>query len=181
MRRLISLLLIGLLLTLGGGCGLPGIDREPPDNNGAPVDPNPPQEQVTLTLYFGDTNAEYLIKEEREVEKGAEPYETLLLNELIKGPQAQGLVKTVPPETKLTEIRVVEGTAFVNFSSEFQTKHWGGSAGELLTIYSVVNTLTEVPGINQVQFLIEGDKLDSLAGHMDIQEPLTRDENFIKE
>lgn len=178
MRKLVSAILVCLLLVMGSGCGLFG--NEPEGGEGMPIDPNPVREQVTLTLYFGDMNAEYLGREERTVDKGAEPYEAILLNELIKGPQAQNLMKTVPPETKLMDIRVVDGTAFVNFSREFQTKHWGGSTGELLTIYSVVNTLTEVPGIEQVQFLVEGDKMESLAGHMDIQEPIRRDEHFIK-
>jgi len=182
MRKVVPFILICLLLTgLAAGCGWFGAEKKSGDGNGEPVDPNPAQEQVTLTLYFGDTNAEYLSQEVRTVDKGAEPYEAVLVEELIKGPQAQGLVKTIPPEAKLIDVRVVDGTAFVNFSREFQTKHWGGSAGELLTIYSVVNTLTEEPGIEQVQFLIEGDKLESLAGHMDIQEPLRRDDSFIKE
>jgi germination protein M len=49
-----------------------------------------------------------------------------------------------------------------------------------MTLYSLVNSLTEVPEIKQVQIQINGANLDSLAGHVDLTNPLTRDESLIK-
>ena len=47
-------------------------------------------------------------------------------------------------------------------------------------VAAVVNTLTEFPEITQVQFMVEGKKVDTLTGHMDVGEPLGRSEQIIK-
>ncbi|MGB9818877.1 MAG: GerMN domain-containing protein [Thermovenabulum sp.] len=135
--------------------------------------------KTTITLYFSDDGANYLVPEYREVVKD-KPLEQIIVEELIKGPQQPGHYKTIPPETKLLSIKVENGTAVVNFSKELKTKHWGGSTGEAFTIFSIVNSLTELPEIKKVEFLIEGKKEETLAGHMIFNEPFTRNENMIK-
>lgn len=135
--------------------------------------------KTTITLYFSDDGANYLVPEYREVVKD-KPLEQIIVEELIKGPQQPGHYKTIPPETKLLSIKVENGTAVVNFSKELKTKHWGGSTGEAFTIFSIVNSLTELPEIKKVEFLIEGKKEETLAGHMIFSEPFTRNENMIK-
>jgi spore germination protein GerM len=65
-------------------------------------------------------------------------------------------------------------TLVLDFSRELQTNHSGGSAGELLTVYSIVNTLAEnIHGISRVQILVEGNEVETLAGHLDLREPLS--------
>ncbi len=175
MRQFWLVLVFVTLLSLGLGCAQPPQTPDP-----APVDPNPPQTEFSATLYFGAAGAEHLQAEVRTLRQGAEPVELVIVRELLLGPQTKGLVRTLPPEARLLSIQVTDGTAAVDFSRELQTKHWGGSAGELLTVYSVVNTLTEMPGIERVQFLIEGEKVESLAGHLELTEPVTRDEGYIR-
>ncbi|TYP50864.1 GerMN domain-containing protein [Thermosediminibacter litoriperuensis] len=136
--------------------------------------------KVAVTLYFTDENAMYLEPEVREVERGEKPLEQIVVEELIKGPTKPGLSRTIPEGTKLLSIEVKDGIAYVNFSKEFKENHWGGSTGEAMTINSVVNSLTELPGIEKVQFLIEGKKEGTLAGHMIFNEPFSRNENIIK-
>ena len=74
---------------------------------------------------------------------------------------------------------VRDGTAVLDFDGAIQRDHPGGSAGELITVYAIVNTLTEIEGIERVMFLIEGRTVESLAGHMDLRWPIERDESFI--
>lgn len=136
--------------------------------------------KVAVTLYFTGENAMYLEPEVREVQKDGRPLEQIVVEELIKGPTKPGLFRTIPEGTKLLSIEVKDGIAYVNFSKEFKENHWGGSTGEAHTINSVVNSLTELPGIEKVQFLIEGKKEDTLAGHMIFDEPFSRNENIIK-
>ena len=81
----------------------------------------------------------------------------------------------------MLSVSVVDHVAYVNFSKEFRTKHWGGTTGESHTIYSVVNSLTELDGIDKVQFLLDGDNMDSLAGHMETSEPLEPNMSMVQE
>lgn len=135
--------------------------------------------KADITLYFSDEQAMYLVPEIRQVVKD-KPVEQIIVEQLIKGPEKAGLYPTIPKGTSLISIEVKDGTAYVNFSEEFKTNHWGGSAGEAMTIYSIVNSLTELPNIKQVMFLIEGREEETLAGHFAFNEPFRRVENIIK-
>ncbi len=131
-------------------------------------------------LYFSDENAEELVAETRSVTiNSKESLEHAIVNELIKGPEKDGLYPTIPEGTKILSVETKEGTCFVNLSQEFKTKHPGGSAGETMTIYSIVNTLTELDTIDKVQFLIEGQKQEVFI-HYIFNEPFERDEKLIK-
>ncbi|HSL93538.1 MAG TPA: GerMN domain-containing protein [Bacillota bacterium] len=140
-----------------------------------PINPNPVENTVTISLYFADANASELVLERREVVRRNEPLEALVLRELIAGPSTQGAVATIPPEAKVISVQVVESVAFVNFSRELATRHSGGSAGEQMTLGSIVYSLTELPGIEKVQLLIEGEKQESIFGHSITIEPIGRE------
>ncbi len=141
----------------------------------------PAQNQQKVTFYFSDEQAMYLLPEERTITKGDKSLEAAVIQDLINGPEKDGLVRTIPEGTKLISITVVNGVANVNFSKEFQSKHWGGSAGETMTLYSVVNSLGELTGIEKVQFLLEGEKKESiLNGNMDTTVPIEPDYNLVK-
>lgn len=138
------------------------------------------QPQLTsITLYFSDDQAEYLIPETRHVEISDSIAKTAL-EELVKGPKESGLHATVPPETVVLSVDIEDNLAYANFSKELVDKHWGGSTGELMTITSIVNTLTEFKNIKKVQIMVEGKVVETIAGHLDVSRPLTRDETVIK-
>lgn len=154
---------------------------EPRENNEMtpPVNPKPTQENEIVILYFSDEQALYLKPEERTVTRGGRPLAQILIEELIKGPQKKGLSKTIPPEAKLISLEIVKGVAFVNFSEEMKTRHWGGSAGERMTIQSVVHTLCQLTDIEKVQFLIEGKKEEAIWGHQYTGEPVAPESDII--
>lgn len=134
----------------------------------------------TIKLYFADQNGEKLVLEEREIVVNPNvPLEKYVVEQLILGPERNDLEMTVPKETVIKDIKTKDGICYVDLSSDFQTKHWGGSAGETLTIYSIVNSLTELPNIKKVQFLIEGEKQATFKGHYDFSIPFERDESLI--
>ena len=103
-----------------------------------------------------------------------------VIDELIKGPEDSNLYQTIPPETKLLGIQIKDKIAYVDFSEEIRTKHWGGSTGEIMTMGSIVNSLTELEGIEKVLVLIEGETQDTLVGHLDISEPSGRIESLLE-
>jgi len=100
--------------------------------------------------------------------------------ELIKGPENSDFYPTIPEETQVNEVYIVDDIAYIDLSREIFENHPGGSSGELMTVYSIVNTLTEIPPIKGVQILVGGNEMNSLVGHIDISMPLLRDEDWIK-
>lgn len=145
-------------------------------------DPKPPTNVQNIVLYFGDPNSEKLVAESRKIQISSNvPLETYIMEELIKGPQNTNNVYTVPPETKINDIKTKDGVCQVDLSSEFKTKHQGGSTGELFTIYSIVNSLTESsPKVKKVAFLIDGKKQTEFKGHLDLSVLFERDESLIE-
>lgn len=172
---MIIVLLLAMLLLVSTGC-----TRQAENENNAPNQPpisSKPQTQVeSVKLYFADQDAAYLKPEVREITLEGKPLAEAVVEELIKGPEDKELNPTIPPQTKLLSLQVTDGVAYVNFSKEIQTKHWGGSTGEIMTVYSVVNTLADLgEDIEKVQFLVEGEKQETLVGHLDTIEPISPD------
>lgn len=134
----------------------------------------------TVTLYFSDEDAMYLKKEQRTVTvKQSQSEENQIVEQLIAGPKAEGLYPTVPTGTKIRNIKTEENVCYVDLSSDFVSKHTGGSSAETLTIYSIVNSLTELDGVDKVRFLIEGEKVTEFKGHLDLSKAFERNEDLI--
>jgi spore germination protein GerM len=137
-----------------------------------------------VRLYFASPDADYLKVEARKIlrEKRITDEAKVLVGELINGPR-ENLDPTIPPETQLRELYIVpeENCAYLDFNQAFQTNHSGGSAGELLTIYSLVNTLIDnLEGIKRVQILVEGKTIETLAGHIDTTKPFPRNSTIVE-
>lgn len=180
MRRkiLLSLTLVGVLAAMLALSGCQSTD--------VPTQTGSQPTTKTITLYFSDDQAMNLVGETREITikpsaQMASDEAGEIVKELIAGPKDPGLIATIPADTQLLGVEVAEGIATVDFSEELRSNHPGGSSGELMTLYSLVNSLTEVTGIKQVQIQIHGADLDTLAGHVDLTQPLTRDESRIKQ
>lgn len=143
------------------------------------VQPVPTEEMVEINLYFSDSQAMYLVPEKRKIPQTPSLARQVVI-ELIKGPENSNLYPTIPQETQVNEVYIADDIVYIDLSEEIFKNHPGGSSGELMTVYSIVNTLTEITPIRGVQILVEGNEKESLVGHIDISMPLIRDENWIK-
>lgn len=136
--------------------------------------------KAKVVLYFANDMGDGLSSENREVEVAAAgTVEKAIVEELIKGPKNAGSIGIIPAETKVISVETKNNVCFVNLSKDFVNKYQGGTAGETLTVYSIVNSLTELGTIDSVQFLIEGEKREEFV-HMVINEPISRDASLIK-
>lgn len=96
-------------------------------------------------------------------------------------PVSDPLVSAIPAGTKLRDVFVADGgRAYVNLSPEISAMHPRGATDELLTVYTIVNALTEnLPAISAVQLLVDGKEVDTLAGHVDLRRPLTKNPEWV--
>jgi len=113
-----------------------------------------------VTLYFANSNLTGLVQEERRIEVNrTQPIEKYIIEELVKGPQQENNIATVPAETKVRNLAIQDGICYVDLSSDFVSKQVSGMNDERLTIYSIVNSLSAInSNISKVQFLIEGER-----------------------
>jgi spore germination protein GerM len=135
----------------------------------------PKQKKSIAHLYFADKDNIFLISEERTLSHTEDPtnFSRKIIEALINGP-SEGLTRTIPVDTSLRALYITEaGICYVDLSAEVKEQHPGGVQSELLTLYSIVNSLVlNIPDIQAVKILIDGQETMTLAGHIDLQEPV---------
>jgi spore germination protein GerM len=138
--------------------------------------------RISVRLYFEAPDREGLLPEEREVAFSGDLPRQLrtVIEELAKG-STTGLVATLPAGTRVLEVFVqARGVAWVDLSSEAASGLPGGSTAELLTVYSVVNTIvTNFPAVSRVRILVNDQPVTSLGGHVDLSRPLPPDMTLV--
>ncbi|HEY8463195.1 MAG TPA: GerMN domain-containing protein [Bacillota bacterium] len=127
----------------------------------------------TVALFFVNNSKNSLTLKPVIVEiprcSGAAKWKAVL-EALFKGPpESSELLSIFPEGTKAISIEVKNGLATVNLNQQ-ATMVNVGSEGEALAVASIVNTLTKLPEIFEVKILIEGEEVESLAGHVDLSE-----------
>ena len=147
-----------------------------------PAGPTQPKKSAAH-LYFADRNNYYLMSEQRVVSHSGDSvdYARSIVEALIKGPQ-KSLARTIAAGTELRAIYIIPaGVCYVDLSQAVEKEHPGGCNSELLTIYSVVNSLIlNIPEIKWVKLLIGGKEVQTLAGHIDLEFPLEADMLLIR-
>jgi spore germination protein GerM len=127
-----------------------------------------------IVLLFLSEEDDLLHPEEREIiaDSSVVRQASQTIEELIKGSE-KGYLSPFPPETKLRQLFITkEGVAYVDFSKELTEKHPSGSSAEILTVYSIVNSLTQnFNSIKKVFILVDGGEKETLGGHIDLTRP----------
>ena len=133
--------------------------------------------KIRARIYYMAEDGLRLEALDREVEVGegtADQAQRLVVAQLEAPPPP--LLPVFPTGTVVRGVYVSpEGVAYVDLSGQAARAHGGGSLDEIFTVYSLVNTLTDnLPAITAVQILLDGKEADTLAGHVDLRRPLTR-------
>ena len=107
--------------------------------------------------------------------------------EILRGPLAGDTESAWPvmpsgvSQDDILSVSTYEDTLYVDISSSFKDACAGMSAkNEMLLVYSIVNTLTAMDGIIKVQFLVEAEQTDTLAGTICISDPFLKNFGIIK-
>ncbi|SOC13116.1 GerMN domain-containing protein [Pseudobutyrivibrio ruminis] len=136
---------------------------------------------TNLTLYFASADGMSTVAETREVYYSRNvTIERLVIEQLLKGPDSDELLSAIPPGTKLNSISVSEsGVCIVNFDAAIESTVTGVT--ENVTVYSIVNSLTELDNIKQVQILVNGDTPHISNVDVDLSSSISRNEDIINE
>jgi spore germination protein GerM len=175
-----ALVVVGAALTWGLFVVLPTRGAQPAGNAAAAPAPTAPPasgRKIKARLYYVAEDGIHLMHVERDVAYGEGPLEQA--REIVSAqvaPVSEPLVSAIPAGTTVRALFLTEGgDAYVDLSREVVSGHTGGTADELLTVYTIVNALTEnLPAVKGVQLLVDGKEVDTLAGHVDLRNPLAK-------
>lgn len=111
---------------------------------------------VNLNLYFANKNGDKLTAQSTVIEYNANvAVEKVVVEQLIAGPTEEGYYATIPKDTKVMSVTTKDGVCYVNLDTGFTAQ--GYDVLGTVTVYSIVNSLTELPGITSVQLLVNGE------------------------
>lgn len=133
----------------------------------------------SFKLYFPTANLENLVPEDRQeirsVWNTLNPAQKIshILSELIKGPKASSEIPPLPPATEVLGVNIQNGIATVNFNNRIRDDFTGGVLEEELAVKSIVWSTAQVPGIQGVRILVNGQFGDSIGGHILLDHTLT--------
>jgi spore germination protein GerM len=94
--------------------------------------------------------------------------------EALAGPPSDVPAIHFPTGTRVNDVTLNGSTVTVDLSPDV-TKDAGGSFGENGEFKALVYTMTAISGIDAVQVLVQGNRLETLpGGHLELDEPLRR-------
>ena len=138
-------------------------------------------DEVRVHLYFGNEDGTALVRETRTLTMGmTEALPSAIMKALIGGPENENYTSLIPQGTLVQDIFIKDNVCYVDLSAEFQKNHLGGERSEILTIYSIVNSLQNVSGVRYVQFLIEGERVEYYKSYVKLDSFLTGDLSLMK-
>lgn len=185
--RKLTLILLAILVSLVAIVAGWYLGRNPepelPVEVEIPLEPVPEGAGELVDLYFPDGGTRLRI-EQREVPAETEPRSRLtrLVQELAAGPQSDELYPPLAEAMAFGWIHLdAANVAYIDLvhSGETVRPAWG-SGQEMLSIYSIVNTvLLNMPEISAIVLLSNGQQRATFAGHVDTSRPLVANRDLI--
>lgn len=135
-------------------------------------------ETTTVKVYFADEEGEMLIGRTENVGYISNiSMERLVVDRVIAGPLNDKTYPTVANTIKVLNVTTKDGICYVNFDDSFLTKTQ--KVSDEVVIYSFVNSLTELPNVNKVQFMIDSESEISFGDHIYLSDPFERNLDII--
>lgn len=132
-----------------------------------------------INLYFPQKDNMYLQAERRVLTVGRDkPLAEYVMEELLKSTQNEELKASVPEGTKLLSAVVRNGVCTVDLSGEFVENRPRSASEQRLTVYSIVNSLTNLENTEKVIFRIDGMKAEGYE-YIDIGDTFSAFEEIV--
>jgi spore germination protein GerM len=145
-----------------------------PEETADPIPPSVPRADATpksATVYRVDSSGERarLIPAKIDVPEGEDPMQAAL--DALSG---GGDDAPLPKGTRVRDVQFLrdKGNVIVDFNAALKENFPGGDEEEALVIGAITGTLAHFPGVERVQILVDGKKIDSLGGNQDLTQPL---------
>ena len=137
--------------------------------------------EAVIALYFANEAMDGLVKVERTVVyRSSSSMERIVVEQLLRGPEDSGAKASLPNTASLLSINVRDGVCYVNFDSKFITEVLGSY--DYVPVYSVVNSLTELPNVDKVQISINGSSETGFQRDiLSFAIPFTRNMKYVEE
>lgn len=159
----------------------------PPDAEAAPATPKAvpaAAPHIAATLYFVAEDGVSLQGVTTDVPLKDSPaaQAKALVEAQLAAEAPEKLSRAVPAGAAVRGVFLTgRDDAYVDLDGAFAANLAGGSRNELLATYAIVSVITtNLTSVTRVQLLIDGREVESLTGHVDLREPLRKNDSLIR-
>ena len=139
-------------------------DKEYTENDIVLYDNGEIPENMEITLYYSDADYALLRPEKRVIPLlSQEALPEYLLQLLLEAPENSGMCSPLPVGTVIQGVSLENGLCRVYLNDDFYANLPADEQAQQLAVLSVVNTLCELEGVNQVQIHAAGWDQDANA------------------
>lgn len=132
-----------------------------------------------VTLYYANEKGTKLVACEKTVKtQDNVPMETSVLYALLEEPEKKGCQAPLPSGLKINQTQIQNNVCYVDLSSEIENVVIG--VEEKVTVYAMVNTITSLGKVSQVQFTVNGKKVANLNDFDSFHLLMTCDYSLVK-
>ncbi|RKD25240.1 Sporulation and spore germination [Caminicella sporogenes DSM 14501] len=125
------------------------------------------KKHMFITLFFPDKQAMYLVPISRKIPYTRKPIGKTIKN-LQLGPKNTLGLSEGSPIPKILWKSIKGTTAIINLPSNADIY---GSTGSYIALYSLINSITSIYGVDSIQFLVDGKKRDFFFHGIEIKKP----------
>lgn len=134
---------------------------------------------VYSKVYFPDHENTYLYMELKYINKATvEEAVSKVFDELKTGPEQEKLYAIISEDVNVLSVKIEENICTVDLSSGFITSNSDSSRKEMMALYSIVNSICALPGIDQVKINVEGNESATL-GEYTLKDNFEADQNIV--
>ena len=138
------------------------------------------KQKSTIYLYFAAEDGEGLAMEERTVLfDNTMNMEELVMKILMEGPLDDSLQAVIPKTVSLLNVTVKSGICYVNFDDAFLADTV--TMKPELVIYSIVDSLSELQSVTQVQITVNGASDVMFMDTLSLNQPFTANYEWVNE
>ena len=153
----------------------PEVEKPSTTESNPPAAPEKSAHTMNIKVYYPDDSGMRLVEVEREITVDDPNDKYIAAVEILRDdPVEENLTRIFPSNAAIRSVTVDDNMAIVDFDGGILKGFVGGSTGEEFLIGSIVDTLTNFPEVTSVKFLVDGQEIETLSGHMDLSIPLER-------
>jgi len=132
------------------------------------------KQETEVSIFFADETGTALIPITYvfTIDNSNLSMEEYILQKLVEGPEPGVAYRTLSKDVELISVVTTDRICYVNFGNNFLEQNQNVS--DEIMIYSIVNSLCELPYVSSVQFLVNGESNITLHKTFDLSKPLVR-------
>ena len=133
-----------------------------------------------MVLYFANAEGNALVTEVQSVVYSNNlSLERVVLNQLLEGPSVEGSMATIPSTVRVQGVTVRDGVCYVDFDSTFLEDT--ANVTDAIVIYSIVDSLTELSTVSQVQITVNGSADVTFRNNISLSGRFERDLSYLQQ